>query len=127
VSVLAGATWTPRTACADAPPFVPAAGEVLDTAQTSSSARLHVRASGDALLVCSITRHKYWRASVDGRPADLIPVNLAYQAVRLPAGEHRVELRYHNPLIAGFGVVSIIALIAVVILAIIPQRDRAQL
>ncbi|MGZ8811028.1 MAG: hypothetical protein ACXW29_07810, partial [Thermoanaerobaculia bacterium] len=106
---------------------IPAPGEVLGVSEASSSARLRVRSSGDALLVASITRHKYWSAFVDGKPAALIPVNLAYQALRVPGGVHEIELRYSNPLVRGFGIVSISTLIALLILAMIPRRDRAQL
>ena len=135
VSVMAGSDWTPRIACGDfgggqAPSpvgSIPATGEVIGVSERSSSARLRVRASGDALLVASITRHKYWSAFVDGKPAALIPVNLAYQALRVPGGVHEIELRYRNPLVRWFGIVSISTLIALLILAMIPQRDRAQL
>ena len=127
VSVLAGPAWTRRTACVDAAPFAPARADVLDVEKRSSSARIRTRSDGDALLVASITRHKYWRASIDGKPAALMPANLAYQALRVPAGVHEIELRYHNPLTQWFGMLSIAALIALGILAIIPRRDRAQL
>ncbi len=128
VSLAASSEWTPRSACveADVSPR-PAEGQVLAAAETSSSAHVRVRATGDALLVCSITRHKYWRALVDGRASVLIPANVAYQALRIPAGLHDVELRYDNPLLRWCGVVSLAALIAVLFLAIIPNRDRAQL
>ncbi|MGZ8831723.1 MAG: hypothetical protein ACXW19_00830, partial [Thermoanaerobaculia bacterium] len=119
--------WTQRIACGDFTPSVPATGEVTSVSEGSSSARLRVRASGDSLLVASITRHKYWSAFVDGKPAALIPVNLAYQALRVSGGVHEIELRYSNPLVRGFGIVSISTLIALLILAMIPRRDRAQL
>jgi hypothetical protein len=32
-----------------------------------------------------------WRASVDGRPAALLRANVAFRAVELPPGRHRVE------------------------------------
>ncbi len=35
-----------------------------------------------------------WRARVDGRPAPLTRADGAFQAVRLPQGDHRVELDY---------------------------------
>jgi hypothetical protein len=129
VSVAASAAWTRRTAVvprAEARGYTEAA-EVLTATQTSNSATLRVRASGDALLVCSITRHKYWRAFVDGKSARIIPANIAYQAIAIPAGAHDVELRYDNPLVRWCGVISLVALIAIAILAIIPHRDRAQL
>jgi uncharacterized membrane protein YfhO len=34
------------------------------------------------------------QAFVDGRPAESLQANLAFTAVRVPLGRHRVELRY---------------------------------
>lgn len=126
VSAAADRSWTRRTAVVSQPAHTGAA-EILTATQTSNSATLRVRASADALLVCSITRHKYWRASIDGRPATLIPANIAYQALAVPAGAHDIELRYDNPLFRWCGPVSLLALIAAAILAMIRHRDRAQL
>ncbi|HEV8661099.1 MAG TPA: hypothetical protein VGS96_21055, partial [Thermoanaerobaculia bacterium] len=126
VSRLSTGAYTRRIVFTDTA-FTPASGEVLNVALRSNAAHLRVRSEGDALLVCSITRHKYWRATIDGVRADLIPANIAYQALRVPRGVHEIELRYDNPLLRWFGVVSLIALIAVAILAMIPERDRAQL
>jgi len=113
LSLAASPAWTPRTACAGTVPFTPAGGDVLTSTETSNSATLRVRSRGDALLVFSITRHKYWRALIDGKPSTLIPANVAYQALRIPPGEHDVSLRYDNPLLRWCGVVSLIALLAV--------------
>ena len=35
-----------------------------------------------------------WQAEVDGRPADILPADAALRAVYLPAGHHRVAMRY---------------------------------
>ena len=46
-------------------------------------------------------------------------VNVAYQGVVVPAGEHVVEFRYRNPLVAvGLGVTTLALLLALVVLAI---------
>jgi hypothetical protein len=37
---------------------------------------------------------RHWKAWVDGKPTKVLLANLAYKAVELPPGEHRVELRY---------------------------------
>jgi len=45
-----------------------------------------------------------WRALVDGEEVDLLVADHALRAVPLPAGEHRVELRY-DPLSLRAGLV----------------------
>jgi hypothetical protein len=100
-------------------PFSIAAGRILASRETSSSADLDVQADGPALLVITITAHKYWRATIDDHPATLLPANIAYQALVVPAGRHRVALRYRNPLIVWSGAISLLGLIA-----LIPLRRR---
>lgn len=57
--------------------------------------------------------HHWWQAEVDGEPVSIHPANQAFQAIAVPAGEHRVVLRYVD---WGFRiglVVSVLALISV--------------
>jgi len=55
-----------------------------------------VRAAAPAAVVVSQTFYHPWRASVDGASAMLWRANHAFQALAVPAGEHRVELRYRD-------------------------------
>jgi hypothetical protein len=98
-------------AYADIEPFAPAHGEVLRADETPNAISLDVRAAGPALLAIAITAHRYWSATVDGAAAPLVPVNFTYQGVRVPAGSHRIEMRYRNPWILPSGVISILAII----------------
>ena len=41
-----------------------------------------------------------WRAAVDGNEVPVVRAFYALQAVPVPAGEHRVELRYRSPALA---------------------------
>jgi hypothetical protein len=91
-------------------------------AETSSSTTLDVETSETALLIITITRHKYWRATIDGHPAQLQPANIAYQGLSVPPGRHRVELRYRNSVVIWSAIVSAVALIA-----LIPLRRRPRI
>ena len=52
------------------------------------------------------------QAFVDGRPAESLEANLAFTAVRVPPGQHHVELRY-VPRSFQFGLaVSVVTLVA---------------
>src|SRR5262249_51363560 len=49
-------------------------------------------AAGYAVLVESYL--PAWRATLDGAPAEVLRANLAFRAVQVPAGRHRVEWWY---------------------------------
>ena len=55
-------------------------------------ARTH--ASREAVLVVADSFDPDWRATVDGRPAQILPAWGIVRAVVVPAGSHKVELRY---------------------------------
>ncbi len=55
---------------------------------------LRVRAERPAWLVLSDTPYPGWEATVDGRTAPILSANVACRAVRVPAGESRVVMRY---------------------------------
>ena len=100
-------------ASADIEPFVPAHGEVREVRETANSARIAVRSAGRAFLVMSVTGHRYWSATLDGKPAPLILTNVVYQGIVIPAGDHVIETRYRNPMIAVGAVITILMLIYV--------------
>jgi uncharacterized membrane protein YfhO len=55
---------------------------------------LDVDATSEALVATSIPAWRGWRASLDGRPARSLSYNHAFLAYRVPAGAHRLSLRY---------------------------------
>lgn len=111
-------------ALADVEPFAPARGEVTSVDERTNGARINVRAAGQAFLVMSVTAHRYWSATIDGRPAPLITTNGAYQGLVVPAGEHLIETRYRNPMIWVGAAITLLALIALSLLAVRAPRTR---
>lgn len=73
--------------------------------------RLDVDAPGPALLVVADLAYPGWRAAVDGRPADLVPVNWLFHGVKVPAGRHEVVLAYRPRGIVPAAAVSLLALV----------------
>ena len=59
--------------------------------------RLDAQADGPGTLATTIPAEKGWTAYVDGEKVDTSTWLDAFLAVPLPAGEHRVELRYTAP------------------------------
>ena len=55
---------------------------------------LETNAARPAWLVAAESWAPDWRALVDGQAADLYPTNVAFQGLRLGAGQHRVTLEY---------------------------------
>jgi hypothetical protein len=81
---------------------------------TDRGGEIKVRYSGGegAFLVVAMTYDPAWRAFVDGGPLATYPTAACQLGVALPPGEHRLVLRYRQPL-AGLGVaVSLLALSA---------------
>jgi len=123
IDLLARGAATPRGAFADLVATPLADGRILSIRQRSNAADIDVESAGNALLVCSITRHKYWRAAIDGRETRLIPVNLQYQGLLVPAGRHTIRIAYRNPLMSVGGSISILALSILVALMLRKGHD----
>ncbi len=51
----------------------------------------------EVFLVLNENRSLGWRATVDGRPTTIYPVNEAFQGVVVPAGRHVVRWRFASP------------------------------
>jgi uncharacterized membrane protein YfhO len=62
-----------------------------------------------------------WRVRVDGRPATLVRANVAFRAVEVPAGRHRIEQRY-RPAAASVGAVISTLALGGMALAALPRR-----
>jgi hypothetical protein len=62
-----------------------------------------------------------WRAEVDGKSTPIERANLLVRAVALPAGSHRIELRYHTP---GLRVAFLLSLMGLLGLAAIEDVSR---
>jgi hypothetical protein len=58
------------------------------------SVTLETDLSSNGYLVAVEAYDPAWRARVDGRPVPVLRANVAFRAVAVPAGRHRVELVY---------------------------------
>jgi hypothetical protein len=92
----------PRGACVveggdalDQPPGE--AGRVTVEALDFDRLALSVQAERPGVLLVREAWAPGWTARVDGAPAPVVPADLAFRAVAVPAGARRVELRYLAP------------------------------
>jgi hypothetical protein len=70
---------------------------------------------GRSILVLSDLFHPFWRASVDGRPAEIFPVFSVLRGVRLEPGHHHVTFICEVPLLIAAWGVSAAALLMIVL------------
>ena len=93
-----------------------ASGEVVGSAHiqeyVTDRVRLQASASQDALLVLTDTFYPGWRAFVDGQEQPIVRTDLLFRGVRLPAGDHQVELRF-DPTSVKLGLAISLASLAV--------------
>jgi hypothetical protein len=57
---------------------------------------VNVTAAAPSLVVIAQAHYPRWKAFLDGRPAVLLRANHAFQAVQVPAGDHRVDVVYQD-------------------------------
>lgn len=117
-------SYTPAVAFIGQPSFVPARGIVHGYRETANSATLDVESFGQGFLVMSVTPHKYWRISVDGKETPAIITNIGYQGIIVTPGRHTVVMRYRNELVRVGLLISLIATIVLALLALLKRRPE---
>jgi hypothetical protein len=70
--------------------------EVASSKFSARNVDLMVRADQPAWVVLAQSYYPSWHAYVDDKPTRLWPANCAFQALQVPAGQHRVQLCYED-------------------------------
>ncbi len=123
VEKLASAKHSLSAAFISQPAFPPARGVVRGFTETANSATIDVESFGRAFLVMSVTPHKYWTVTIDGKPVTSHVTNIGYQGIIVPEGRHRVEMRYRNTVVVFGARLSIIStLLLLAALFVRPRR-----
>ncbi|MGI8424687.1 MAG: YfhO family protein [Chloroflexota bacterium] len=80
-------------------PTAPAtfSGGASITRYAEREVELDVAADTDALLVLLDARAPGWTATVSGARAEILTANVAFRAIEIPAGQHRVTFVYTPP------------------------------
>ncbi|MCG6926711.1 MAG: YfhO family protein [Acidobacteria bacterium] len=82
---------------------------------------LETESAAPALLVLAEAWYPGWTATVDGAPAPCLPANAWMRAVPVPAGAHRVEMRFHS---RWLGPGALVALLTAATLGVLVRRER---
>lgn len=105
--------------CPESAAASPAAEVRLAERWRPGDVTVDVESPRGTLVVLGETRSRGWRTTVDGAPADILPVNELFQGVAVPEGRHRVEWRFVSPgFFAGLGLAAagVVLLVAAVAL-----------
>jgi len=88
-----------RTVLLERPPaLVPAGtggGSVSFVHYRNTDIEIAADAPGGGFVVLNDVWHPWWRASVDGKPADILKANVLFRAVAVPPGKHVVRFAFH--------------------------------
>ena len=84
-----------------------------------------ISSAEDSILYLSILRDKGWSIYIDGEKAEKIEdVNISFTGTRIPAGEHRIELRYAYPHFWLIAALTCLGLIMLIIVMVIYHRRK---
>jgi len=99
-------------------------GEATILADRGERLSIAVRAKAPGWLVLADQAYPGWRATVNGKPEDILRADYAFRAIAVPAGESQVELRY-QPLSLRLGaLVSAVSGLVLIALAVSGRRWR---
>jgi hypothetical protein len=83
--------------------------KILNSKFGTQTADIEAEAAGTSLVVVAQTFYHNWRATVDGQPTPLLRANVAFQAVQIPAGRHKIHLAYEDRAFETGAAISIAA------------------
>lgn len=77
-----------------------------------------------SVLVASEINYPGWEATVDGKQTEIYTADYLLRGIVLPAGEHRVEMRYTAPAARSGGIISALSLLMIVGLLLKVRASR---
>lgn len=103
----------------------PGTGRIEVLAYTPNRAAFYVETTAPALLVLSDLLYPGWRARVDGSAVPLYATDGLFRGVLVPAGGHRVEMRFVPPVLRlACGLAGLAALVIVALYVCSMDRGR---
>jgi len=108
-----------RQAGGDAPP-----GRVAHVSESGGVLRLRLAMATDGLLVIRDVWYPGWTARLDNRVVPIHRADYLFRAVTIPAGVHRLEMRYQPAGWTASWLVSGTGFISALVLGLWPRRRR---
>ena len=101
-------------------------GSVREVSRSRNTRVIDTNCQQDGYLVISETYHPDWQAVIDdGAPQPLLKVNYAFQGLAVPAGSHRVSLRFRCPAFEWGWKISLAGLFFWLLLSLPPKKKAA--
>jgi hypothetical protein len=137
-SLLTAADYDPRQFvfihpdhAADLPITNPVPAKVSELKITSHQIEFGISCPAPTLAVVAQSHYGPWQATIDGKPTEIIPANRAFQAVGVPAGEHRIVLRYVDSRFRMGLAISLVTLIVSLLMLVrkkaAPEMEAAEI
>ncbi len=101
-------------------------GTTRITSDTPSSVQIEVTGNNRAsVLVLSDTYYPGWRATVDGNPTRIYPVNISQRGIVVPPGDHLVQFRYDSEFFRIGAMITLLSMSLTFGLMVYPQARAA--
>jgi len=62
---------------------------------TNTEVDVDVEAPSGGILLLNDVCHPWWRATVDGKPREILKADVIFRAVSVPPGRHMVRFTFH--------------------------------
>lgn len=97
---------------------ISAAAEALVVGSKPGYLNVYTKSDTPSVLVVSEVNYPGWKAAIDGRPVPILTADYLLIGVPVPAGDHRVEIRYGVPAAREGAVISAFSLLIICVLGI---------
>jgi len=94
------------------------------TSYTDTSLSGHIDAKEDGLLFLSIPYAEGWVAEVDGKEAEITPIQDALMGIKLEKGSHDINLKYAPKAVKEGALISVVSIFLIVLVAFVPALVR---
>lgn len=85
---------------------------------------LRVKASESTALIVNDQLSPGWDATLDGGPVPMAFANIAVRGVKVPGGDHRVEMAYRTPRLVPGLILTLLGWLVVVALLVVGRESR---